>query len=130
MEFFLVAHRYLRFVILVIGILAALRCLVSLGTRESMFMRLDQALSRVFSGALDLQLLAGAALVVTALSEARTVPWFHPIIMLPAVVVSHMSRRFRTRPDRERHRAQLGIYAGCLALIALGLLTIGQLKLI
>jgi hypothetical protein len=53
------------------------------------------------------------------------------MIMLPAVFVVHFfGRRLRDRPDRERHKAQLGIYAGSLAIIALGLLVIGELRLI
>ena len=130
MEFVLVVHQYLRFVILALGILGALRSWVSLGTREARFMRLDEMFSRVYSGALDLQVLAGAALLIFLLSQSAEVVWIHPIIMLPAVVVSHLSRRFRDRPDRDRHTAQLSIYVGSLALIAVGLAVIGELRLI
>ena len=130
MEFVLIVHRYLRFVILALGILGALRSLVSLGTREARFMRVDEAFSQVYSRALDLQVLAGAALLIFLLNQSAQVAWIHPIIMLPAVVVSHFSRRFRDRPDRDRHKAQLGIYAGSLMLIAVGLAVIGELRLI
>lgn len=129
-DFLLVAHRYLRFIILAIGILAALRSLVSLGTREAKFMRLDEALGRVYTGALDLQALAGVALIIFLLSASLPVPWVHPVIMLPAIYIGHLGRRFRDRPDRDRHKAQLGVYAGSLALIAVGLLVIGELRLI
>lgn len=132
MDFVLTAHRYLRFVILALGLLGLLRSLVSLGTREARFMRIDEAFSRGYTGALDLQVLAGAVLIILLLSQAEAVPvaWLHPIIMLPAVVVSHLGRRFRDRPDRDRHKAQLAIYAGSLALIAAGLAVIGELRLI
>jgi hypothetical protein len=50
--------------------------------------------------------------------------------MLPAVVVSHLGRRFNERSNRDRHKAQIGIYLGSLALILLGLAVIGQLRLI
>jgi len=133
MDFFLVAHRYLRFVILALGAIGVLRALVSLGTRQARFMRFDEALSRGFSGALDLQTLAGIALVINLLGQSADVPagrWIHPLVMLPAVVASHFGRRFRHRPDRDRHAAQLGIYLVSLALIAIGLALIGQLRLI
>jgi hypothetical protein len=130
MDFFLIVHRYLRFVILAIGILGVLRALVSLGTREARFMRIDDALSRVFSGALDLQVLVGAVLILWRPAESNPIPWIHPIIMLPAVFISHLTRRFRHRPDRERHRAQLAIFAVSLAIVALGLIVIDQLRLI
>ncbi|MGH2592924.1 MAG: hypothetical protein ACRDGG_05365 [Anaerolineae bacterium] len=130
MEFFLVVHRYLRFVILALGILGALRSLVSLGTREARFMRVDEVLNRGYTGALDLQTLVGVVLALLLLGQSAGVPWIHPIIMLPAVIVSHLSRRFRARSDRDRHKAQLGIYVGSLVLIAAGLAVIGQLRLI
>jgi len=130
MEFFLVVHRYLRFVILALGILGVLRSLVSLGTREARFMRVDEVLNRGYTGALDLQTLVGIVLLLLLLGQSADVSWIHPIIMLPAVIVSHLSRRFRVRSDRDRHKAQLGIYVGSLVLIAAGLAVIGQLRLI
>jgi hypothetical protein len=130
MDILLVAHRYLRFVILALGILGVLRALVSLGTREARFMRVDVLLGRGYSGALDLQTLVGIALALLLIGQSASVPWIHPISMLPAVVISHFSRRYRDRPDRDRHKAQLGIYLGSLILIAAGLAVIGQLRLI
>jgi len=130
MDFLLIVHRYLRFVILALGILGALRALVSLGTREARFMRVDEALNRGYSGALDLQTLVGMVLVLLLLAQPDDVPWIHLILMLPAVVISHFSRRFRNRLDRDRHKAQLGIYVGSLLWIAAGLAVIGQLRLI
>ncbi len=130
MEFLLIVHRYLRFVILALGILGVLRALVSLGTRQARFMRVDEALSRSYSGALDLQTLVGMILVLLLIGQPADVSWIHPIIMFPAVVISHFSRRFRSRPDRARHKAQLSIYVVSLILIAAGLAVIGQLRLI
>ncbi len=130
MDFLLVAHAYLRFVILALGILGGLRSLVSLGTREARFMRVDEMLNRGFSGALDLQVLIGIVLVILLVGQQAAVPWIHPIIMLPAVVIAHLSARFRNRPDRDRHRTQLAIYVGSLLLILAGLAVIGQLRLI
>jgi hypothetical protein len=130
MDLIQTAHAYLRFVILALGIIGVLRALVSLGTREARFMRLDELLSRGYSGALDLQVLVGVVLVLLRMGQSASVAWIHPIIMLPAVVVSHFSRRFRDRPDRDRHKAQLSIYVGSLILIAAGLAVIGQLRLI
>jgi uncharacterized membrane protein YphA (DoxX/SURF4 family) len=75
---------------------------------------------------LDIQLLVGIFLVLAALTVQQPVPWIHPIIMLPAVIVAHLSRRFATRPDRQRHQAQLAIYLGSLALVVIGLVVIGQ----
>ncbi|HLF29260.1 MAG TPA: hypothetical protein VJG32_23295 [Anaerolineae bacterium] len=136
MDFFVTMHAYLRFVILALGILGVLRSLVSLGTRAARFMRVDEVLSRGYSGALDLQVLVGVVLVLGLLGlfgQPRVVPsstWIHPLVMLPAVVIAHLGRRFRDRPDHDRHRAQLGLYLISLLFIAAGLAVIGQLRLI
>ena len=129
MDFVKDVHSYLRLIILVLGALGVLRSLVSLGTARATFMRIDESLGRGYSLALDAQTLAGALLAVGLLGQAGAVTWIHPIIMLPAVVVSHAGRRFRSRPDRDRHKAQLAIYAVSLVLIAVGLAVIGELKL-
>ena len=130
LAFALSAHRYLRFVILAFGVLGVLRSLVNLGTREAKFGRVDEVLGRAFSGALDLQMLAGIGLILLYPGEGRSIQWLHPMIMLPAVVVSHLGRRFRDRPDRDRLKGHLGLYLGSLVLIVLGLAVIGQLRLI
>jgi hypothetical protein len=130
MDVFLTVHRYLRFVILAAGILGVLRSLVSLGSREALFMRVDNVLMRLYTGALDLQLLAGVVLAALLLSESEPVRWIHPLIMVPALWVAHLSRRYRAWPGRDRHGAHLRIYLISLVLIAMGLLVIGELRLL
>jgi len=125
----IIVHNYLRWVILSLALIGAARSLVSLLTRDAKFARLDIGLSRAYSVILDIQGLAGVLLVFTALALSETPPWLHAVIMLPAIIVGHLSRRFRERPDRIRHQAQLGIFIGSLVLIAVGLLVIGELKL-
>ena len=127
--FFLTAHTYLRFIVLALGVLGVLRALVSLGTRNATFMRVDEVLSRGYTGALDLQVAVGAILVLIRLGQSVQVMWLHPLLMLPAVFVAHLGRRYQGRPDRERQKAQLAIYAGSLILVALGLAVIGELRL-
>lgn len=130
MDFFLTAHRYLRFVILAVGIIGVLRSMVGLGSREALFVRVDRMLMRLYIGALDLQLVAGVVLAVLLLNESQTVPWIHLLIMLPAIFVAHLNRRYREWENRDRHGAHLRIYLISLGLIALGLAVIGQLRLI
>jgi len=93
------------------------------------FTRLDVGVSRAYAGLLGLQLLLGGLLVLGAATLQDTLPWIHPIIMIPAVIVAHLNRRFRAQPDRKRHQRQLAIYLGSLALIVLGLAVINQLSL-
>jgi hypothetical protein len=122
-------HGYIRWFILSLAVVGIARSFVSLFTREAKFMRLDAGLSAAYSGILDAQGLIGILLVFVALTLGETPPWAHALIMLPAIIIGHLARRFRQRPDRVRHQAQLGIFIGSLILVALGLLVIGELKL-
>lgn len=129
-EFVLIVHRYLRFVILALGILGILRTLVSLGTREAKFMSVDLLLSRVYTGALYLQLAVGLILLLVLLGAAQPVTWIHTLLMIPAVFIGHLSRRYRHWEDRDRHTVLLRIYVGSLGIIVIGLIVINQLRLI
>ena len=122
-------HSTLRWLILSLAIFGTARSFVSMISVSARFSRLDLGVSRVYAILLDLQLLVGILLVLAVLTVQGSVPWLHPIIMIPAVVIAHFSRRFATRPDRKRHQAQLAIYLGSLALIVIGLAVIGLLSL-
>ncbi len=119
-------HSMLRWLILSLAIFGVARSFVSMLSVSARFSRLDLGVSRAYPVLLDIQLLVGILLVLAALTVQATVPWIHPIIMIPAVIVAHLSRRFVAQPDRKRHQAQFAIYLGSLALIVIGLLVIGQ----
>ena len=121
-------HSILRWFVLSFALFGAARSFVSMLSVSAHYTRLDTGLSRAYSALLDLQGLVGVLLVVTALTLQQSVPWIHPIIMIPAIVVGHLSRRFAMHPERKRHQAQLAIYLGSLALVAIGLAVIGQLS--
>ena len=122
-------HGALRWLILSLAVFGVARSFVSMLSVSARFSRLDLGVSRAYAILLDLQLLVGVLLVLAALTLQQTVPWIHPIIMIPAVVIAHFSRRFAAQPDRKRHQAQLGIYLGSLALVMAGLAVINQLYL-
>jgi hypothetical protein len=119
-------HSVVRWLILSLAVFGAARSFVSMLSVSARFTRLDVGVSRAYAVLLDLQLLIGALLVLAALTLQQAVPWLHPIITIPAVVIAHLSRRFAAQPDRKRHQAQLIIYLGSLALVVIGLLVIGQ----
>ena len=119
-------HGALRWLILSLAVFGTARSFVSMLSVSARFSRLDLGVSRAYAVLLDLQMLVGILLVLSALTVQQPVPWIHPIIMIPAVVVAHLSRRFATQPDRKRHQAQLAIYLGSLALVVIGLIVIGQ----
>ena len=122
-------HGMLRWLILSLAVFGTARSFVSMLSVSARFSRLDLGVSRAYAVLLDLQLLVGVLLVLAALTLQQAVPWIHPMIMIPAVVIAHLSRRFAAQPDRKRHQAQLAIYLGSLALVAIGLAVIGQLAL-
>jgi hypothetical protein len=122
-------HGLVRWTILSFALVGAARACVSMLSVSGRFTRLDQGLSNAYSGLLDLQGLVGILLIGVALALQTAVPWAHVIVMLPAIGVSHLNRRFRAQPDRTRQRYQLGIYLGSLVLIAIGLALINQLHL-
>jgi hypothetical protein len=122
-------HGMLRWLILSLAVFGTARSFVSMLSVSARFTRLDLGVSRAYPVLLDLQMLLGFLLVLGALNLQQAVPWIHPIIMIPAIVIAHFSRRFATQPDRKRHQAQFAIYLGSLALVAIGLAVIGQLSL-
>lgn len=122
-------HGLVRWLILSFALVGSARAFVSMLSVSGKFTRLDQGLSNAYSGLLDLQGLLGLLLIGVALTLQTSVPWVHTIIMLPAIGVGHLARRFRSQPDRTRQQRQLVIYLGSLALIAIGLAVINQLYL-
>jgi hypothetical protein len=122
-------HSLVRWIILSFALVGAARAFVSMLSVSGKFTRLDQGLSNAYRGLLSLQGVLGMLLIGAALTRQTTVPWLHLIVMLPAIGVSHLTRRFRARPDRTRQQYQLGIYLGSLALVAIGLAVINELYL-
>ena len=122
-------HSLVRWFILTFALVGAARAFVSMLSVSGKFTRLDQGLSNAYSGLLHLQALLGLLLIVAALTLQMSVPWLHPMVMLPAAMLSHQTQRFRSQPDRTRQQRQLAIYLGSLAIVAIGLAVIGQLYL-
>ncbi len=122
-------HSVLRWLILSLAVFGTARSFVSMLSVSGRFSRLDLGVSRAYPLVLDLQLLVGSLLVLAALTLQQLVPWIHPIIMIPAVVIAHLGRQFAARPDRNRHQAQFAIYLSSLALVVIGLAVIGHLAL-
>jgi len=122
-------HSMVRWLILSLAVFGTARSFVSMLSVSARYTRLDLGISRAYPVLLDLQMLLGLLLVLAALNLQQPVPWIHPIIMIPAIVIAHLNRRFAAQPDRKRHRAQFAIYLGSLALVAIGLAVIGKLSL-
>ncbi len=128
-EFLKDTHSLVRWFILTFALVGSARAFVSMLSVSGKFTRLDQGLSNAYRGLLSLQGVLGLLLILAALTLQTNVPWLHSIVMLPAIGVSHLTRRFRARPDRTRQQYQLAIYLGSLALVAIGLAVINKLYL-
>ncbi|MBI5564726.1 MAG: hypothetical protein HY870_07525 [Chloroflexi bacterium] len=122
-------HGLVRWFILSLALVGSARAFVSMLSVSGKFTRLDQGLSNAYRGLLSLQGVLGLLLIIAALTLQTSMPWLHLIVMLPAIGISHLTRRFRARPDRTRQQYQLGIYLSSLALVAIGLAVINQLYL-
>jgi hypothetical protein len=128
-EFLKDTHSLVRWFILSFALVGSARAFVSMLSVSGKFTRLDQGLSNAYRGLLSLQGVLGLLLIIAALTLQTSLPWLHLIVMLPAISISHLTRRFRARPDRTRQQYQLAIYLGSLALVAIGLAVINQLYL-
>lgn len=99
MNFLLELHSILRWVIVVIGILAILKFTYGL-LRKSKFSKMDRSLSAGFSGLMDLQVTLGFIyFFITGLGGAGW-PMFrieHLTIMLLAAVAGHAPAIFKKR---------------------------------
>ncbi len=122
-------HGMVRWLILSLAVFGTARSFVSMLSVSARFTRLDLGVSRAYPVLLDLQMLLGILLVLATLNIQLAVAWIHPIIMLPAVVIAHLGRRFAAQPDRKRHQVQFALYLGSLALVVIGLAVIGKLSL-
>ncbi len=125
----LTIHSLVRWLILSLALFGAARSFVSMLSVSARFSRLDVGVSRAYAGVLDFQFLLGMLLVLGALNLQASVPWLHPLFMIPAIIVAHLTIRFAALPDRPRHQRQFAIYLGSLALILGGLAVINQLTL-
>src|SRR5512139_3106543 len=90
-------HSVVRWLILSLAVFGTARSFVSMLSVSARFTRLDIGVSRAYAILLDLQLLVGILLVLAALNLQQPVPWLHPIIMIPAIVIAHLSRRHATQ---------------------------------
>jgi hypothetical protein len=113
--------RYLVFLILIITIIKALIGLFSKGRWGS----LDEWLNRLTPIVLDIQLLLGVILWILQQRWNATSPlasWEHPVTMLIAVAISHItSRRIKNIPtDADKYQTATVGYIISALVISLG----------
>lgn len=104
MDLLLVVHSIVRWVIIVVGVLAAVKSAYGWLTRGK-FGPADRGLMGGFVGLLDLQLLLGVVLLFGFGVVGYRME--HATTMLLAVAAGHFSMRWRSAPDGTKFRNNL-----------------------
>jgi hypothetical protein len=116
MNFVLTLHSINRWIIVVVAVIAVVKFLIG-WLRSSSYQSADRGLMAAYAGLLDLQLLLGIILLFgLGLSRLRIE---HAFSMLIAIVLAHLSRLWRDKPDKVKFRNNfLAILIGILVIIA------------
>ena len=123
MDILLMAHSDLRWLVLLIAVIAIIKFLVG-WVRRSPFTGLDRWLMAGFSGLMDLQVILGLILLLWSGFAGMGFPFYrvaHGLIMILAAVVAHLSARWRSAADPVRLRGNLFLVAGSLVLVLIGI---------
>ncbi len=122
MYILLMAHSVLRWLILLIALVAIVKYMIGwLG--KGQFRGMDRGLMSGFSGLMDLQVTLGIILLLWSGFSGAGFPLsriLHGMIMILAAVVAHLSARWKHADDRTRFQNNLFIVAGSLVLIVIG----------
>jgi len=123
MVFLLTAHSVLRWLILLIALVAIVKYLIG-WLSNSQFKGMDRGLMSGFSGLMDLQVTLGIILLLwsgfsgAGFSISRIL---HGVLMIVAAVVAHLSARWKNVDDKTHFQSNLFIVVGSLVLVAIGI---------
>ncbi len=109
-------HSINLWLISLVGILTAIKFLVG-WLAKSEFRPVDRGLMMAYTIFLDIQLLVGIILLINDGLAAYRVD--HALLMIPALVLAHLSRIWRNKPDSVKLRNNfLAITIGLLVIVA------------
>ena len=123
MNILLMAHSGLRWLVLLVAVIAIIEFLIG-WLQRGQYKGMDRGLMAAFSGLLDLQSLLGVILLIWSGLAGVGFPFFriaHGLIMIAAAVLAHMSRRWRNADDATRFRNHLFLIVGSLLLVLIGI---------
>jgi hypothetical protein len=121
MSFLLIAHSYLRWLILIVALIAVLKFAWG-WLRGGAFEKMDRGLASGFSGLMDLQALTGLILLVWG-GVIGGFPMFrieHAVTMTVAVAVAHLHVLWKNADDKKRFRNSLFIILDTLIIVLIG----------
>ena len=120
MGFLLLLHSIVRWIIIVVGLVALVKFLIGL-VRRSAFDKMDRGLTSGFSGLMDLQFMLGLLyFLITGFSGAGFPAYRieHAVIMFVATGVAHAPAMFRKATNK--YAMALGAVIGTLVLVYIG----------
>lgn len=123
MNILLMAHSGLRWLILLVAVIAIVKFLVG-WLRRSEFKSMDRGLMAGFSGLMDLQATLGIILLLWGGFAGMGFPRYrieHGFIMILAAVAAHLSVRWKNAEDPIRFRNDLFLILASLLLVLLGI---------
>ena len=101
MDIILAVHSINRWLIVLIGVIAAIKFLLGWLTKSN-YQPVDRGLMSAYTGLLDLQLLLGIILLIFGGVEQYRIE--HAVTMIIALVLAHLSRIWRDKPDPVKFR--------------------------
>ena len=129
MEILFKAHSGLRWLVLLVAVISIVAFLLT-WLRQSRDSPADRKLMAAFTGILDLQTLLGIILLLwSGLGAGTGFPRYrleHAFTMLLAVVLAHLSAKWKNASAALRARNYLFIVLGCLLLVYLGVQRLPQ----
>lgn len=126
MDILLVVHSYLRWLIMLVAVIAAVKFAIG-WLRGGAFKGMDRGLASGFSGLLDLQVTLGLILMVWMGLAGAGFPMFrveHATTMIVAAVVAHLPARWKNAADKTRFRNTLFCILGALLLVYAGVMSL------
>lgn len=122
MNFLLVVHSTLRWLVLLVAVIAAVRFAIG-WLRGGDFKGLERGLAAGFSGFMDLQAALGLILLIWTGLAGTGFPMVrieHATTMTLAVVLGHLPARWKKAGDQIRFRNTLFCMLGALLLVYVG----------
>lgn len=123
MNILVVIHSWLRWLIVLMAIITALKFIIGWLTKSA-YKGMDRGLMAGYSGLMDLQVTTGILLWLWSGFSGAGFPLYrlaHGLIMIIAAGIAHMSARWKNADDMTRFRNNLFLIAGSFLLVLIGI---------
>lgn len=127
MVFFITIHSIVRWAIVIVGVIAFIKFLYGWLAKKS-FTTLDTGIMGGFVGLIDMQVLLGVIIFIWGIIQDGLVRYRaeHAFTMILALILAHLSRRWREADDTTKFRNYALIIIGVFILIFAGIYVLPQ----